>query len=284
MPPVSPITDWGTAIVTSITLALSMIVGSIPRIIGFLIILIIGWIIAGIIGGIVAALLRAVRFNDLSMRAGFTNFVRNMGIHNDPAGVLADLAKWFVRLIVLVVAFDALGLPAVSSVFNQILGWLPSLAVALVVLIIGGLIANAAGDLVRGSTATAGLGNPDLLSTLTRALIWGFTIVVAVSQIGIATTLVETLFTAFVGAIALALGLAFGLGGRETAAQLWQDWYERSRTAMPRMQSSARMASSTASASAGAMEHPMRRAVDRGEPESPGSHPMRRATDMAPSM
>lgn len=96
--------------------------------------------------------------------------------------------------------------------------------------------------------------------------------------------LVDTLFIAFVGAIALAVGIAFGLGGRETAAQLWQDWYERSRTAMPRIQSAARMTTSTAPASAGAMEHPLRRAADRGEAEPPGPNPMRRATDMAPSM
>ncbi len=284
MPPVTPITDWGTAIVSSISVALAMIVGAIPRILGFLVILIIGWFIAGIIGGIVAAILRAVRFNDLSARAGLTDFVRNMGISNDPASVLAEVAKWFVRLITLVVAFDALGLPAVSNVFNQILAWLPNLAVALVVLIIGGLIANAVGDLVRGSTATAGLGDADFLGNLARVLVWGFAIIVAINQIGIASTLVNTLFIAFVGALALAVGLAFGLGGRETAARLLQDWYERSRTATPRMQSAARMATSTATASARAAEHPMRRATDRGEPDSPGKHPMRRATDMAPSM
>ncbi len=284
MPPVSPITDWGTAVVTSAALALSMVVGVIPRIIGFLLILIIGWIIASIVGGIVTAVLRAVRFNDVSSRAGFTGFVRNMGIRSDPSSVLADVAKWFVRLIVLVVAFDALGLPAVSDVFRQILAWLPNLAVALIVLVIGGLVANVVGDLVRGSTATAGLGSPDMLSNVARALVWAFSIVVAVNQIGIATALVDTLFMAFVGAVALALGLAFGLGGRETAAQMWRDWYEKTRAAMPRMQEAARTASRTAPAMASAAEHPMRRASDRGEPEPTGSHPMRRATDMSPSM
>ncbi len=284
MPPVTPITDWGTAIITSIALALSLIVGAIPRIIGFLIILGIGWFIASIIGGIATALLRAVRFNDLSDRAGFTGFVHNMGIRNDPSSVLADVVKWFVRLIVLVVAFDSLGLSAVSVVFAQILAWLPNLAVALVVLIIGGLIANVVGDLVRGSTASAGLGNPAFLSNLARVLVWGFAIVVAIEQIGIATSLVNSLFTAFVGAIALALGLAFGLGGRDTAAQIWRDGYERTREAMPRMQAVAQMATATAPAMASATAHPMRRATDRGEPESTAPHPMRRATDMAPSM
>jgi MFS family permease len=282
MQPVSPITDWGTAIITSLSLALAMIVGAVPRIIGFLIILIIGWIIAGIIGGIVTAVLRAVRFNDVSSRAGFTGFVRNMGIKNDPASVLADVAKWFIRLIVLVVAFDALGLPAVSQIFGQILAWLPNLAVALVVLIIGGLIANVVGDLVRGSTATAGLGSPNFLSTLARVLVMGFAIVVAVNQIGIASTLINTLFMAFVGALALAFAIAFGLGGRETAAQVWQDLYTRSREAAPKMQAAARTATASATATSPSMarEHPMRRAADRGEPEMRGSHPMRRSTDM----
>jgi hypothetical protein len=279
-----PITDWGTAIITSVALALSMIVGVIPRIIGFLIILLVGWFIASVIGGIVTALLRAVRFNDLSDRAGFTGFVRNMGIRNDPASVLAEVVKWFVRLIVLIVAFDSLGLTAVSVVFAQILAWLPNLAVALVVIIIGGLIANVVADLVRGSTASAGLGNPDLLSSLGRALVWGFTIIVAIDQIGIATSLVNALFTAFVGAIALALGLAFGLGGRDTAAQIWHDGYQRTREAMPRIEAATQTAPRTAPAMASATEHPMRRATDRGEPESSSPHPMRRATDMSPSM
>jgi len=232
---------------TALATALAMFVDAIPKVIGFLVILIIGWIIAGIIGGIVAALLRAVRFNDLSQRSGLTGFVRNMGLQQDPAGVLADIAKWFVRLIVLVVAFDALGLPAVSSVLSQILAWLPQLVVALLVLIITGIVATAAADLVRGSTAQAGLGNPNLLSTIAKVAIWGFGIIVAIDQIGIATTLVNTLFMAFVGALALAVGLAFGLGGRETASRIVQQWYSNAQMAGPQMRRAADAAQRQAS-------------------------------------
>ncbi len=240
--PVTPITDWGTAVVTAVAAALAMFVAAIPKVIGFLVVLIIGWIVASIIGGIVAAVLRTIRFNDLSQRSGLTGFIRNMGLQHDPAGVVADIAKWFVRLIVLVVAFDELGLPAVSNVFNQMLAWLPQLVVALVVLVITGIIATAAYDLVRGSSAEAGLGNPNLLANLAKVLIWAFGIVVAVNQIGIATTLVDTLFMAFVGALALAVGLAFGLGGRDTAGEIVRNWYNRAQTAAPRMQ---RMAETT---------------------------------------
>jgi hypothetical protein len=152
-----------------------------------------------------------------------------MGIRRDAAGVLADVVKWFVRLIVLVVAFDALGLPAVSAIFQQFLLWIPNLVVAVVILVIAGLAANALGDLIRGATAQAGFSNPDLLATIARVAVWSFGIVVAVNQIGIAQTLVNTLFMGFIGALALAAGLAFGLGGRETAARIVDSWYNRNR-------------------------------------------------------
>lgn len=233
------IAQWGAALTASLTTALSLFLAAIPRIIGFLVIIIIGWLISGALAAAVAALLRAVRFNDLAQRSGFSGFVQNMGVRTDASGLLANIVKWFVRLIVLVVAFDALGLPAVSEVLQLFLLWIPNLVVAVVVLVIAGLAANALGNLVRGSTAQAGLGNPDLLATIARVAVWGFGIVVAVNQIGVAQTLINTLFMGFVGALALAAGLAFGLGGRETAAQIVQNWYRQTREAQPRLERAA---------------------------------------------
>ncbi len=237
--PGTAITDWGTALVTSAAAALALFLGAIPKIIGFALILIIGWLVASAIAGVVAAFLRAIRFNDLAGRSGLDGFVRNMGVQRDSAGVLADVVKWFVRLIALVVAFDALGLPAVSQVLQSLLLWLPNLVVALVVLVIAGLAANALHGLVRGATAGAGLGNPDLLANIARVGVWAFGIVIAVNQVGVAATLVNTLFMATVGALALALGLAFGLGGRETAGLIVRDWYEGANRARPRVERAA---------------------------------------------
>jgi hypothetical protein len=242
MPSTPVVTDWGTAIMTSLTTALALLLSGIPKILGFLVILIIGWLIASAVAAAVAAILRTVKFNDLAQRGGFTGFVQNMGIRQDAAGFIATLAKWFIRLIVLVSAFDALGLPAVSQVLQQFLLWLPNLVVALVVLVIAGLVANALATLVRGAAAQSKLGNPDLLATIARVAVWAFAIVVAVNQIGIAATLINTLFMAVVGALALALGLAFGLGGRETAAQIVRNWYEGAQAAAPKMAQAAEAA------------------------------------------
>ncbi len=143
------IRGWGDALMTSLAAAMAMFLAAIPRIIGFLVIIIVGWFIATLIAKAVAALLRTVRFNDLAQRSGFAGFVSDMGVKTDASGFLALLAKWFVRLIVLVAAFDALGLPAVSDVMRRLLLWLPNLVVGLVVLVIGGLAAGALAKLVR---------------------------------------------------------------------------------------------------------------------------------------
>lgn len=245
--PTEPITDWGEAIRTSLTSALALFMTGIPRIIGFLLILIIGWFISGLLARAVAGLLRMIRFNELAQRAGISDFVQNMGIQRDAAGVMADLVMWFVRVITMIVAFDALGLPAVSQVLQQFLLWLPNLVVAIVILVIAGLAANAVARLIRGATAEAGFTNPDMLSHIARVAVWAFGIIIAVNQIGIAQTLVNTLFFGLVGALALALGLAFGLGGRETAGEIVQGWYRQGQQAGPKVARAAEVAQREAS-------------------------------------
>src|SRR6476659_1963125 len=102
----TPVSNWGEALLTSLASGLAVLFAAIPRIIGFALIVIIGWFIASAIAAAVAAVLRAVKFNDVAMRSGFSGFVEKMGIKRDASGFLADLVKWFVRLIVLVSAFD----------------------------------------------------------------------------------------------------------------------------------------------------------------------------------
>lgn len=223
------ITEWSTALLTSLAAAMALFFSAIPKVLGFLVIVIVGWLVASLVEKGVAALLRTIKFNELARRSGLSDFVSKMGTDTDASGLLGAIVKWFIRLIALVVAFDALGLPAVSDVLRQLLLWLPNVMVALVVLVIGGLLASALSNVVRGAAAESALPNPDLLAKVASGLVWAFAIVVAVNQIGIATALVNTLFMAVVGAVALALGLAFGLGGRETAAEIVRNWYESGR-------------------------------------------------------
>jgi hypothetical protein len=241
-----PVRDAGDAFRASLAGALNTFLSAIPRIIGFAVVLIVGWIISSLLAKGVAALLHAVKFNDLARRSGFADFVQKMGVKDDSSGVIASIVKWFVRLITLVVAFDTLGLPAVSNVLQQLLLWLPNLVVALVVLVIGGLAANGLSQLVRGTTAQAGFTNPDMLATVTKVAVWGFAIVVAVNQLGIATTLINTRLIGIVGAFSIAFGLAFGLGGRDRAAQMLNTMSRNAQQAAPKLQRVADAASRSA--------------------------------------
>jgi len=221
------VTHWSDAMFTSLAAAMALLFSAVPKIIGFALIIIAGWFIASLIERGLASILRSIRFNDLAQRAGLSDFVRKMGMNTDASGMIGLVVKWFVRLIALVVAFDALGLPAVSEVLRQLLLWLPNVVVAMVVLVIGGLAARALGNVVRGAASEAGLSNANFLSKTAAVIVWSFALVVAVNQLGIATELVNTLFMAVVGALALGMGLAFGLGGRETAAEILRKWYAK---------------------------------------------------------
>jgi hypothetical protein len=244
--PLTTVTDWGDALMTSLAGAMALFFTAIPRVLGFIIIIVIGWLVASLLQKGVQGLLHAVKFEALAQRAGFAGFVQKMGIKTDSSGFLALVIGWFVRLIVLVVAFDALGLPAVSDVLRQLLLWLPNLVVGLVVLVIGGLLANAASSLVRGATAEAGFDNPDRLAKVAAVAVWAFAIVIAVNQLGIAATLVNTLFMGVVGAVSLAVALAVGLGGRETAGRIVEKWYSQAQAAAPKIEAAASSAESMA--------------------------------------
>lgn len=229
------LSEWGDALLLSLANALTLFLAAVPRILAFLVILVIGWAISALVAAAVAALLRAVNFNDLAQRSGFSGFLRQLGLRTDAAGAIAKTVKWIGRLITLIVGFDALNLPMVSEVLQMVLLWLPNLAVALLILVFGGLAANGLARLVLASAAQAGLSRPDLLSRVVRVAVWAFVIVMAVNQLGIATSVVNILFLGVVIAMTLALGLAFGLGGRDAAAEIVRKWYDEAQQATPRM-------------------------------------------------
>jgi len=237
-PPPAPVTidNWWDSFVVSFMGVGTLLVRGLLKFLGFLLIILIGWIISAWVGRAVAAILRKARFNELATRTGLANVVSRMGTRQDPAGLVGEIVKWLVRIVVLVIAFAALGLPALSLALNRFILWIPNLVIALAVLLIGGLAANALGDVVRGITADAGFRNPNTLANVTRISIWVFAVVVAVNQVGIGAELVNTLMIAVVSAVALAIALAFGLGGRDLAARTLDRWYQEAQDTRPKVE------------------------------------------------
>lgn len=218
--PVAPVSDISQALLTSVAVFLA----AIPAIVGALILLVVGWIIAGLVGGLVARLLRAIRIDQLADRAGVTNFLRRANVRADAAGFIAGIAKWYIRLVFLLLAANAVGLTAVSGIVTNVLAFLPNLLVAMVILGVFSWLASAAKNVVTASLESADLPNAGGIGAIVFGAVLAFGIVAAADQLGIAQTLINTLFMGVVAALALAFGLAFGLGGREQAAEIWADW------------------------------------------------------------
>lgn len=247
--PVTPITDLGTAIITSLAAALTAFFTALPAIIGALLILVIGWVVAGWVGDLLARGLRIIRFNALADRAGVTTFLERSEVRADPAQMLGEIVKWYVRLVFVLLAANAVGLTAIATVVNQILGFIPNLVVALIILGAFSWLAMFVRGVVRGALRTTDLPNPDTISTLAYGTVLAFGVVAAADQVGIAATVVNTLFIGVVAAGALAFGLAFGLGGREQAAEIWRDWRGHATHAMRQVEARPAAAASSAGGS-----------------------------------
>lgn len=211
------IRDWGTAIINALANALNLVLTFIPRLIGFLVILLVGWIIASVVSRALTFLLRKIGFDRMADRIGLTRFEQRMGIKMDAAGLLGKIVYWFVFLIFLVPAVDALGLTAISAILSSVIAYIPNVFVAILVLFLGTLAATFVAGIVRGATATANIGNPSIFANVARFAIMGFAALVALEQLQIAPALINELFGAIVAAAAIAFGLAFGLGGQDTA-------------------------------------------------------------------
>jgi len=214
------ITNWGVAIYTSLATALSLAFAFIPKLIGFLVILLVGWIVASALSRALTWLLKRVGFERMATRIGLTRMEQQMGVRLNTAEILGKVLYWFVFLIFLVSAVDALGLTTVSNILTQVISYIPNVFVAILVLFLGTLVSTFAADLVRGATSSANVGSPTLFANITRYAILGFAALIALEQLQIAPALLNILFTAIVGAAALAFGLAFGLGGREAAQRV----------------------------------------------------------------
>ena len=260
--------NWGDAVMVSVTTALQNFIGFLPALVGAIIILVIGWIVAGLLAKLVEAGLKRVGFERAANSTGITSMIQRSGSSFTASAVVAEIVKWFIRLIAIQAAASVLGLDQISAIINAILLWLPNLVVAIAILVIGALIARFVSRLVQGSTGQMGFSNPELLGNIAHYAILTFAVIAAIDQLGIAETVVNTLFIGAVATVALATGLAFGLGGQQTAGRITEGWYARGQEASAKV---ARYAATRSSETAATMPAPSSppAASPPPQPESP---------------
>ena len=200
---------------------------ALPKIIGALIILIIGWIIAKLLKRLFVKLLRMVRFNFLTEKSGIEKFLKEGGVKTDSIEILGTLLYWIIMLIVIMATLNSLNLTAASALFNEIMLYIPNIAVAIVILIIGIYLARMVSQIVKTSLKSMQDKTSDLISHISYVVIIIMTVFLTLGQLNIAQNIVSSAFIIVFGAICLALALAFGLGGREKASEILNDLFKK---------------------------------------------------------
>jgi small-conductance mechanosensitive channel len=207
--------------VESLRNALDVFLSYIPQLIGAIIILIVGYIVAKILQAVVSRVLQAIGFDSWMERGGIKQFLDRAQTRETPATVMGKLVFWFVFIIAIVMATDALGIRQVSAVLSQLIAYIPNVIAAVLILILAALLANFLASIVRGATGS------DLLSNIARYAIIVYAAFAALTQLGIAVQLTAPTFLIILGAVALAAAIAFGFGAQGVARDIVEKAYER---------------------------------------------------------
>lgn len=186
----------------------------IPDILVAIVLVLVGVFVAKWLKGVVVSLLENLGVNSLAQKMGFGERSSSMSI----AQVVGVIVQVIVILLFVSEALQVANLEFMASLATAIFAYLPMVIAALIILAVGFWLANMAERLV-GSVLVDGAGQPSVLRYVAKYAILGLAFFMAVSQLGIAPMIVNTAFLLILGAVALAFGLAFGLGGRETAAR-----------------------------------------------------------------
>lgn len=213
-------TTWADVLNQSFQNLFYGLVAFIPSLVVAIIIFIVGWVIGAGLGRIVAQVVGSLRIDQVLRSAGVDRVLSRAGFELSSGKFLGRLVEWFFVIVFLVAALDVLHLEAVNLFLRDVvLGYLPQVIVAVLILLVAAVVAQTAEGVVAGSAKAANLTSAGFLGKVAHYAIWVFAFLAALYQLQVATAFVQTLFTGVVIAVALALGLAFGLGGQASAAR-----------------------------------------------------------------
>jgi predicted DNA-binding transcriptional regulator len=190
-------------------------------------VLVLGWLLAKAFRFSVVKALRALNFHVLTERAGIDGFLQQGGTDKDTTEMIGWLGYALVILASLIIAFNSLGLTQVTALLIQVLWFVPRLLVALLVVVFGTYFARFAGNAVESYCRSAEIGDGRLLGRVMQYGVMVFVVLLAIDHLNIGGGLIQQTFLILLTGVVIALGLAFGLGGRDRAAVLIERWFPR---------------------------------------------------------
>lgn len=224
--PVNGTTNFSNALVNAWTEVMAKLFGVLPNLIFAVAIFAIGWIVAEWIKTLTIKLLDTIRLSNLLKGTGIRKFLRKAEVTEKVEEVIGSIIKWLIVLIAFIASMDILGLSTVALVLESILGYIPKVISAAIILTIGVLVAGFVESLVKGAVGSVNVKTGRLFGKISSYTVVIFASLAAISELGIAQAFINTIFTGFIAMLAIGFGLAIGLGAKDLIARILNDWYE----------------------------------------------------------
>jgi hypothetical protein len=205
--------------------ALDNLVGFLPNLLGCLLLLLVGYIIAKIVAGVIAKALQKLGLDRQLHESDANRYVERVLPGASPSKGIARVVFWLIFIFFVTSAVAALKIPAVTTFMNQVLAYLPNVIVAIVIFVVAAVIAGAVAAGVANLMGDTPTGK--VVATIVPALVMVIAMFMILNQLKIAEEIVTIAFAATIGALALGLALAFGLGGRDVAKRMLEDAYDK---------------------------------------------------------
>jgi small-conductance mechanosensitive channel len=214
------VSDWSTVTTNALSDAWFRIINYLPNLLGAIVILIIGILVSNLFRWIAERVVNAARLQPAFEQLDFAKSLKVAKVNTNLAMIIGEFVRWVILILFLLPAASVLGLPQVSRVLDDIIRYLPNVGSAVLILFLGALFAEFVGNIVRATAAGLSTRTAVSLVMTSRYVIFIFAGLAALNQLGIAPQIINILLTGFVAAIAISLGLAFGLGGQGAASDL----------------------------------------------------------------
>lgn len=198
-----------------------------PKLLAALLLLLAGWLLARILRAGVRRGLEALGFGRMAKKSGLEALIKQGGVDLSLAGIIAGATFWLVLLVVAVSAANSLGLDSLANLANKVILYLPKVVVAILILVFGTLFARVVNRMVFAWLNNAKFPGALSVSTGSEYAVQIFALFLALEQMEIGATLLTVAFTIVFGGLVLTLALAFGLGGRDWAADRIKDWSQK---------------------------------------------------------
>ncbi len=191
-----------------------------PKLVVAIVFFVIGWVLGSIIARALEQVFRSLKIDNLLRSIGVEGFFRKAGMNLNSGYFIGEVVKWFVIVVFLIPSLDLVGLNSIKDFLqNDVLGFLPKVVVAALVLIIASIVAEALAKTVTASARTMSLTSANMLGVIAKYAVWIFAFIIALGQLGIADYYMSVLFTGIIAMLSIGGALAFGLGGRDAAAK-----------------------------------------------------------------